>query len=42
MGFHQLGVAAAGLPSTVLTKTANYTASGGDFVQADATGGGFT
>jgi hypothetical protein len=42
MGFHQLGSSGGGLPSTILTKTANYTASGGDFVQADATGGGFT
>jgi hypothetical protein len=36
------GGGGAGLPSNVLTKTANYTASAGDFVQADATGGGFT
>jgi hypothetical protein len=36
------GSGGAGLPSNVLTKTANYTASAGDLVQADATGGGFT
>ncbi len=32
----------SGLPSNVLTKTANFTAADGDFILADATGGTFT
>lgn len=36
------GSGGQGLPSTVLTKTANYTAAASDFVQVDATGGAVT
>ncbi len=32
----------SGLPSNVLTKTANFTAADEDHIEADATGGGFT
>lgn len=36
------GGSGSGLPSNVLTKTANFPAADGDFILADATGGAFT
>jgi hypothetical protein len=36
------GGSGSGLPSTVVNKTAAYTAAAGDFVQADVTSAGFT
>ncbi len=36
------GEGGSGLPATVLTKTTTWTASAGEFIQADATSAGFT